>query len=186
MSVLEFIAQMTKAIAWPAAAVVVALVFKGQIMSLFDRDKGSLNVGPIGVAWEGLRREVESELKMTPESLEPSRPAKSVSGSIDELLAVAQSSPEAAILEAFSRVERALRDKLGDDEFGSAPLVQLVGAALDRKLITDETARAIDGLRIMRNLAAHGRADELTKERAIDYLVLVDAVLYAMGNKPNM
>jgi hypothetical protein len=35
-------------------------------------------------------------------------------------------------------------------------------AALKRGLITDETARAVEGLSILRNLAAHGRAGEVT------------------------
>lgn len=107
----------------------------------------------------------------------------SVSGSIDDLWAMVAEHPAAAIIEAFSRVEGALHAKMLDSS-PTTPLIQLVGTALERKLITDETARAIDGLCIMRNLAAHGRADELTEERAHEYLVLVDAVLYAMGNKP--
>jgi hypothetical protein len=36
----------------------------------------------------------------------------------------------------------------------------------------------------MRNLAAHGRASEITVERAQDYLALVDAVLYALRQRP--
>lgn len=71
VSVLEFIAQMTKALAWPLGAVAVALVFRGQIKALFDRDKGSLSVGPIGLAWDGFRQEVQSDLRITKDSTEP-------------------------------------------------------------------------------------------------------------------
>jgi hypothetical protein len=38
-------------------------------------------------------------------------------------------------------------------------------------------------LTVLRNLAAHGRSDEIDTPRAVDFLQLVDAVLYAHGNE---
>jgi len=38
------------------------------------------------------------------------------------------------------------------------------------------------GLGVLRNLSAHGRAGEVSGERAMDYLALADAVLYALRN----
>jgi uncharacterized protein YutE (UPF0331/DUF86 family) len=59
----------------------------------------------------------------------------------------------------------------------------LARLALDHGVINEETFKAIDGLSVMRNLAAHG-ADDLDTTRALEYLDLADAVLYAMRNQP--
>lgn len=184
MSTLEFIAEMTRALAWPLAAVVVALVFRGQIKALFARAKGGLNVGPVSASWDDQVQVVESNLKITSEAVDSTLPTKFVNGMIDDLMNVYQQFPEAAIVVAFNRVERSLRDKLGDEFSKQSLRFNSVKVALERGLITEETARAINGLRNLRNLAAHGLAEDLAAERALDYLVLVDAVLYALDNRP--
>jgi hypothetical protein len=60
----------------------------------------------------------------------------------------------------------------------------LAPLARNRGLISDETATAVEGLSVLRNLAAHSPADDIGAERARDYLALADAVLYAMRAKP--
>jgi uncharacterized protein YutE (UPF0331/DUF86 family) len=45
----------------------------------------------------------------------------------------------------------------------------LARIALQHGLITDETAQAVQGLTVLRNLTAHGRENDLTVERALDY-----------------
>jgi hypothetical protein len=42
---------------------------------------------------------------------------------------------------------------------------------------------AIEGISVMRNLAAHGSAREISSEQAMEYLALVDAVLYALKTR---
>ena len=44
--------------------------------------------------------------------------------------------------------------------------------------------REIDGLSVMRNLAAHSSGREITPEKATDFLVLVDAVLHTLRQPP--
>ncbi len=182
MSTLEFIAELSRAFAWPMAAVVVALLFKGQIKALFARAKGSLIFGPVSATWDDQFQEVTSDASKV---IDSTPPRSFEGGMIDDLMNLYKQFPEAAIVLAYKRVEQAIFDKLGRD-FGSRPLgSKLAKVALEQGLVTEETARAIDGLRNLRNLAAHGTADELGAERVLDYLVLVDAVLYAIGNKQN-
>jgi hypothetical protein len=50
-------------------------------------------------------------------------------------------------------------------------------------LISEETFRAVGGLAVLRELAAHGHDDTISADRARDYLVLADAVLYALQAK---
>lgn len=52
--------------------------------------------------------------------------------------------------------------------------------AVQHKMITSSTAEAVEGIAVLRNLSAHGRASELTEDRALDYLALVDGVLLAI------
>lgn len=60
----------------------------------------------------------------------------------------------------------------------------LARLARDQGLISDETLTAVDGLSVLRNLAAHSSTDEIGAERAHDYLALADAVLFALKAKP--
>jgi hypothetical protein len=55
--------------------------------------------------------------------------------------------------------------------------------AQQRGLISDETLAAIVGMSVLRNLAAHSR-DEIGLIRALDYLALADAAMYALRAKP--
>jgi len=104
---------------------------------------------------------------------------------VDELGRLAQASPNAAILEAHSRLEHELRELTKDLTADQRPrgVVALARLALEQGLITPETLHAIEGVTTLRNLAAHGRQAEVSPERAMDYLALVDAVLFALRQK---
>jgi hypothetical protein len=98
--------------------------------------------------------------------------------------------PGSAVVEAFGRVERELRrialgpppveDPQRLDRMSVRSLAVLAGR---QGRISEESANAISGLTVLRNLAAHGRSDEIDTPRAVDFLHLVDAVLYALGNE---
>lgn len=185
MSVLEFIAAMAKALAWPAAAVIVAVVFRSQLRGLLSQPVRRFKVGPIEAEWDRTVAEAQVELDQpgvpTP-SLPPTGPVST------ELAEVAERSPTAAVMEAHATIERELRQLLVDSgvpdnelRAGAAGLARL---GVERSVVTKETLSAVEGISVLRNLAAHGRAGEITSERAVDYLALADAVLYAIRNKP--
>jgi hypothetical protein len=102
---------------------------------------------------------------------------------------VAERAPGAAVMEAFSILERALRQKLQATNIDAEPDVRIGAVGLARiaareGLITDETLRAVEGVAVLRNLAAHGHEREISPERAREYLTLMDAVLYALDATP--
>jgi rRNA-processing protein FCF1 len=106
----------------------------------------------------------------------------------DELLRLVEVSPSAAVMEAFARIERRLVDLLEED--GTSPDRKVGAATLARTaftlgLISNETRDAVEGLSILRNLAAHGPKDDISTERALDYVVMADAVLYTLRQKPS-
>jgi hypothetical protein len=101
-----------------------------------------------------------------------------------DLAATARREPAVAVLEGYIRLERELRTLLhsaGDSKASEGLSGMALARALAEKgLVTPETVNALDGLTVLRNLVAHGRTDEVTEERARDYLALVDALAYAI------
>jgi hypothetical protein len=182
VSVLQFAASLVSSLAWPLAVLAVAMVFRVQIRQLMTRQLRRLRAGPVEMEFDRLLSEVGVELASP-------RPAASSKGSaesplIEELADASAVSPLAAVLDAHAAVEQALSDLVAEVDAGqarqSAGTARLTNTALAKGLITPETARAIEGITVLRNLAAHGRANEVTPERARDYLALVDAVLFTM------
>ncbi len=171
-------------LAWPVFALVVVLLFRSQITDLLSSGMRRFKAGPFEVEWDRQLSEAEAELD------QPGVPAPpaAVGPLSEELAGVARAAPAAGVMEAHARVERELRQLLTEDgvtddalRTGAAGLARQAGK---RGLITEETARAIEGLTVLRNLAAHGRAGEVSVERATEYLVLADAVLFALGHRP--
>lgn len=126
--------------------------------------------------------EVEAELgepglSGTPR-LEGARPG-------EQLAEVARIAPAAAVVQAFARVEAQLRQLLVDADLdpGRGSAIQIARRAQDAGLVQPETVRAIEGIAVLRNLAAHGHDTELDESRALDFLSLTDAVSYAVTQK---
>jgi hypothetical protein len=173
------------------------IVLRRSIAGVLDGPVKSLKVGPGGVElekWDRAAAEVRNEVgppspgdqEIGPVRVTEAGPPEpeAVLGLREELQTVAETAPRAAVVEAFSRVERQLRSMVGrvvanaQLNMGGRALARL---ALASGVINEETFNAVDGLSVMRNLAAHG-TDDLDPARALEYLDLADAVLYAMRN----
>jgi hypothetical protein len=187
MSFLQFVASLVSSLAWPVAVLVIVLIFRAQIRHLASRPLRRFRAGPVEMEFDRLLSEVEVAVE---------RPAVSALGGegrsnpvIEELEPLVTASPVAAVMDAHAAVERELRDlvlkAVPDADVSRMAIGQLLRLALEHGVITPETAKAVEGITVMRNLTAHGRANEVTGERARDYLALVDAVLYALRQKPN-
>lgn len=102
MDSLTFIAEITKALAWPLAAVLISLVFRRQLQGLLTRIKKG-KVGPAEFEFEQgvreLRQELPKELPFPP----PPTPQET-----HALHALAE--PRAVVLEAWVKLEVALRE----------------------------------------------------------------------------
>jgi hypothetical protein len=178
MDALEFIA----ALAWPVTVLIIALVFRRPLTAVLEGQLGRMKAGPFEVEWQRTLSEVETELGREPPIAQAaSAPEGGLSA---ELGAEAKRAPQIAVLEAHARVEGALRDLLEGSEQAATTFqmgaVALARMAREEGLITEETAQAVEGLSVLRNLAAHGRAGDVSTERAQDYLALADGVLFAI------
>jgi hypothetical protein len=106
------------------------------------------------------------------------------------LAELAERTPVIAVIEGYRLVEREVR-RIGTENniegAANAPLNKLLTTEVDAGLVTPETLNAVRGLTALRNLAAHGPAAERTTtvERAREYVVLDQAVLFALSRPPH-
>jgi hypothetical protein len=172
----QFISSLVHALAWPAAVVVLAVVFRGQLVHLLEALR-RLRAGPVEAEFDRVLAKVEAEVSTE------TRAAGGGAVLTTELAELARQSPATAILEAYTRVETRLRELL--EAHGAKPVtaVGAVGLALlaeQAHLVSAETVKAVEGISVLRNLAAHSRA-EVTVDGAMEYLALADGVLYSVG-----
>jgi hypothetical protein len=180
----EFIASLVHALAWPIALVIVALIFRRQVVALLEAPLKRLKAGPGGVEleyWERAAEQVSENVRV---------PKEAAPQLLDEeaaaWLTLADSAPGEVVLRTFQAVERELRaiadrsDIVVPTQLPTAALTDLLTTL---RLITPESAKAVDGLRELRNVVAH-TSDQVTHERAKEYVVLGSAVLYALRNPP--
>lgn len=176
MSVTEFISS----IAWPLTALVIALIFRRPLSDALRSASGALSAGPFRLEWERRAEAIEADLGRA-----PSISRGEIGGAASRLDEVAEVSPTGAIVEAFGQIEVSLRSVLegdGADGLDRPWSVQrLATAAHQRGLITPETLDAIEGLSVMRNLAAHGGQKDLSPQRAREFVALSQGVLYAIS-----
>lgn len=183
MSELEFIAALVAALAWPSAAVAAALVLRPAITRVLQRDDlRRLKAGPVEAEWgvEAQRTQVELQAEGVPLPLPLTGPIRV------ELGEVAARAPAAAVLEAFLVLERELRGLLvhaGVEPKERPGAVGLARQAAERGLISDVSVRAVEGLAVLRNLAAHGH-EAVGPVEAADFLALADATLYGLQHRP--
>jgi hypothetical protein len=183
---LAFVASLVHSLAWPAGVVVVVATLRKPIGAALNRGIiRRLRAGPFEVEFDQELAQVREELRRSPELAEADRSALA-GGEADDLARLAALSPGAAVAEAFARVEARLAEVLDSarvphDKLGGWRLARL---ARDHGLISEETVSAVGGLAVLRNLTAHSPGDQISTERAREYLALADAVLYALRAKP--
>lgn len=103
---------------------------------------------------------------------------------VTKLAGVAEVSPSAAVLAAYSDIEQALKRRLREAQVPGIEKTagaQLVDVAPRTGVINHRTAVAIRRVLALRNLAAHG--GDVESAKALEYLSLVDAVLHAIEGR---
>lgn len=179
---MTFVASLVHSLAWPAAVFGLVVLLRRPLGEALTHGIRRLKAGPLEIEFDQEATEVREEIRRIPEvaAAEPRRLPVSLA---DELARLVEVSPRAAVLEAFARIEERLEDLL--EKAGKRPDRRLGGPALARlasghKLISIETGDAVQGLSVLRNLAAHAPRDDIGTDRTRDYVAMADAVLYAM------
>ena len=190
MDAWEFASSAIASLAWPTAAVSLGVLIRRPLTSLLSSSTiKRWKVGPGGVEIEQWDRQAErarEDLEPVPGSASGGPDTSEIYG--DSLLALADVSPATAILEGFKRIEDRLRRMVGERGMSSVEHLdagELIREALHSGVINSQTAHAIGGLQVLRDLAAHGSAPErLDAARARDYAAMVNAILFAMSRPP--
>lgn len=177
----QFISSLVSSLAWPAVVASVALLFRGQISDLLASSLKRLKAGPFEFEFDRVLTIVSDNIEALPDG--PATEAPADFSVIDDLSEVARMSPRAAVLEAHSQLEtrlwRLTKDALTEDEHPNGAIA-VARAARSHGVISPATENAIVGVTTLRNLTAHARQAEVSPERALDYLALIDGVLFAM------
>jgi hypothetical protein len=183
VSVLQFIASLVRSLSWPAAVVGLAVVFRRPVAAALSRPLKRAKGGPTGfeLEWQFTGAVTREEVERL--GVEAPRESVAIDERQREREQLARVNPDAVVLRGYQDVERELRsltvkvDPEAAHRFGAHGV-----AAIARKhgLISDATVKAVEGISVMRNLAAHGGEDQLTPERAMEYAALADAVLFAI------
>lgn len=184
----QFIASLIGSLAWPAAVLVLAWMFRSSLGRLLSGDIKRWKAGPAGVEveyWEKAIAEARQELAQDRASTPAEVAAESGPRDFrDEMTELAAISPRSAVMESFRRVELQLRSMLelvGVEQVRPTGARMMAEIALQRGLITAATVDAIRGMSTLRNLAAHGHDDsEIDQVRALEFIDLAEAVLFAL------
>jgi hypothetical protein len=186
----EFSSSLIGSAAWPIIALIIVLIFREPIKHLL---LGTPNVkrwkaGPF--EWEYWDRTTSSarhELERVKEAQQADiSPRRQDSLAFHrEMRELAKVQPTAAVLESYDRIEQALKDVLSQHghraELAGASASELAEMATRRGYIKPETANTVQGLTVLRNLAAHApSSDGLNVQRALEFVNLAEAVLYTI------
>ncbi|MGN6425035.1 MAG: hypothetical protein ACTHLA_17185 [Asticcacaulis sp.] len=169
MGWLEFIATIVKALAWPIAAVVGFVLFRKSILTLLS-SISKISHGETAINFDRQGKEVGASIVADQSTLP-----------LPQLEAVASITTEniGKIVKTWSELEGIVRQRLitkGVDRAESLSGKPVIVAARHHNLITSDQANSLMGLLTMRNLAVHGREDEISDARTNEFLVLADAI----------
>lgn len=188
MNALQFIASLVDSLAWPLVALFGVWFLRRPLAQSLSGPVRRWKAGPSGVEIEYWERKVAAtrEELSRGQGESDGRELRETSTVllITSLRELAEVSPDTAISEAYRTIERQLRVRLVD--YQTPTDLDAVGLALfgqEKGVINQEAANAVQGLSVLRNLAAHGRVGDVTPDRAIEFLSLADGVLFALRQR---
>lgn len=180
----SLIASLVASLAWPTVAVGALLVLRGPIRDL-AAVLGRIKYGDFEAEF-GRRLEVVDALR---EDLEQTadRPAFSrarhIPGQSGGQLQSFGGDPQAAILSAWARVERAARNvaaRIGLPDAQARTPLGVVRALDSTHALPPEVLELFNELRALRNEAAHAQAFRLSQERVLQFVAAADFLTRAL------
>jgi hypothetical protein len=188
VSGLAFIASLVRSLAWPTAVVVVVVVFRRPLTSVIGHGLRRIKVGSFEAEFEQVQAQVRLDLARSSEVSQTAIRVTSdtIAPDAPDLVRLAELSPRDAMLQAFTRIETQLRELLhgliDETTLSRQEATALAVMAQRNGLISAESVNAVQGLTAMRNLAARRSTDEVSTDKAVDFIVLTDAALFAIRN----
>src|SRR5262249_54843390 len=172
MDWMTFISSMVGSLAWPTFVGILLILLRPHLTTLFKRlDKISVPwLGDVSFA-EGLQEAREKSEQILVESKQIDTDEDDESTRAKEFN-LAQSFPEAAVIEAFKELAEVLlgnKDKLVSSTKGRG-LLSYVRALYEQQALDENSVMLFEKLQRLRNLAVHSRgATRITPAEAIEY-----------------
>jgi hypothetical protein len=189
----EFIASLVDSLAWPGAIVVIVALVRSHLTDLLSGQLRRLRLGPGGaeLEWQAVAHDVRADVVATARRMPtPQQDLAGAGVDLDNLDGLAARDPAEAIRATAAILLGELRRIV---ESGKPELLEstsndyaLTSAAARERLISQADAEALRGMLTLRDLSAH-RPETATTERAVDFIVMSRAVLYALSRaRPSM
>ena len=181
MDAFTFTAEAIKALAWPSAVVIVALMVRKPVIELLPFLR-RLKYKEIELEFSKELAEIKSELGCN--TADQSKPAKTPNSTAttNRLLNIASISTSAAILEAWAELESASIAAASafwtlqpSETFRNYP--KLGEYLLQCKIIDENQLIAYNKLRQLRNKAAHAVEMNLSEDEARTYIELATSLI---------
>jgi hypothetical protein len=189
MSGLQFIVEFVKALAWPVAIVAIVVFLRRPIVDILMQLASGLRrlrAGQGDAEFDRIAGQAKAELTATVSAIPTVGTGAAPIPVLLRFAATADDDPAAAITQSLGAVEAALRDLLGSSgklvPVGTGDPTAIARFARDQGLVPESIVRAVDGVVTLRNSAA-ADPQRVTKDQAVQYLALVDALLFAIGTQ---
>jgi thymidylate kinase len=170
MDPLTFIAELTKAAAWPVAMIVLAVMFRAELRRLLSRIKK----GKVGSA----EFEFESEVEKLAEEIAAMAPESEGITLAPATVQFARTSPRDALLDAWIEIETALRSLAERHELLTIQTrhnsTALIRALAKAELLPRAYVPGFMALRRLRNTAAHELDFTPSEEALLGYLEIAE------------
>lgn len=174
MDVLTFISELTKALAWPLALVILVILLRKPIIEVFPSLR-RLKYKEIEVEFAQEVSELKAEVEAIAE--EKGEEAPSIISTSSNLLNLVSYSTRAAIMEAWLEVESS-SVSVASSFWGQPPnnivrnMPKLGEYLFQCKVIDENQLSVFNKLRQLRNKAVHAQDLELSEDDAKSYVVL--------------
>lgn len=187
---MEFTAALVGSLSWPLVIVVLAVLLRRYVIdAIRDRSLQSLEMGPSGLKLSFVERVLRTASEVIPSpDLHPEVGAQgegAAEAELEQLMRLVEISPNAAVMDAFSRVERALGAVVETDPWQRRPTSprQLARLAVEQRWLSPAVASSVDELAQLRNAVAHGEGT-LTPEQAKWFVNLASGLLILLRGDP--
>ncbi len=184
MSGMQFVIDFVRALVWPAAIVAIVVCLRRPIVDILMQLASGLRrlrAGQSDAEFDRIAGQMKAELTASVSAGGPGPEAIPV---LLRFAAAAEDEPASAVAQAFGSVEVALRELLGSSgklvPVGTGDPTAVARFARDQGLVPESVVRAVDGAVVLRNFAAADPA-RVTRDHAVKYLSLVDALLFGIA-----
>ena len=172
MSVLEFIASLVGSLAWPAAVVIVVIVFRNPIGEQLSRLAALRGPGGWSAEFRERIRQIETQAELLPAPSTYQPEELEFASDVQMLPQLAENFPQESIVESWLLVERSIRSaaaRIGLDLSPIWPASRVAERLAEEGHIPRDLIGLIESLRTVRNIAAHSAKFDVPIDGAVSY-----------------